>query len=71
MVKCLAEQGGRGVYCRSSAVPRIRQYCSGGGLRSLPEAVPEVDVVIAPMSHTDAAGTVQDSARGRGNHSVG
>ncbi len=59
MVKCLAEQGGEVYTVGHRQYPGYGNIVPVESLGPFPEAVPEVDVVIAPMSHTDAAGTVR------------
>ncbi len=59
MVRCLAKQGGEIYTVGHGPYPgyaNIRQVESMG---PFPETVPEVDVVIAPMSYTDSTGKVR------------
>ncbi len=59
MVKCLARQGGEIYTVGHRPYPGHDNILQVESLGPFPEAIPKVDVIIAPMSHTDSTGKVR------------
>ncbi|NLY31042.1 MAG: dipicolinate synthase subunit DpsA [Firmicutes bacterium] len=59
MVRCLARQGGEVYTVGHRPYPGYENVLQVESLGPFPEAIPKVDAIIAPMSHTDSTGKVR------------
>ena len=59
MVRCLADLGGQIYTVGHLPYPEYSNVTRAESLGEIPEALPDVDAIIAPMSHTDGSGQIR------------